>query len=263
MFEATVLSSSEDENEEVYHLETEVITVRVPGVAMKSGKKCKSQFVITAQTLLPHDAARLPEGEVIVAKEDRNFYVGNKRVEVLKRIPAEVFALDDQIVPAVPAQDQVIEATEPMNDEKAADVHVQEERRLPESEKEKKEDHSDIVGLFREQFPIAEQIFQHDEDSKQLMINNAKVQENNIKVFKRTKQAIVDRAIVEVHRLWTYNTTSLPTQRFWSAILKVLECIYPNMFQIDGVILLEGGQIFCPPIVKKANLPVMMYRKGN
>jgi len=29
MFEATVLSSSEDENEEVYHLETEVITVRL------------------------------------------------------------------------------------------------------------------------------------------------------------------------------------------------------------------------------------------
>ena len=58
---------------------------------------------------------------------------------MLKRIPAEVFALDDQIVPAVPAQDQVIEATEPMNDEKAADVDVQEERRLPESEKEKKE----------------------------------------------------------------------------------------------------------------------------
>ena len=33
----------------------------------------------------------------------------------------------------------MIEATESMNDEKAADVHVQEERRLPESEKEKKE----------------------------------------------------------------------------------------------------------------------------
>ena len=62
---------------------------------------------------------------------------------MLKRIPAEVITYDQIVpiaptvptVPKVPAQDKVIETTEPVKDA----VNVQEPRRLPEPEKEKKE----------------------------------------------------------------------------------------------------------------------------